>query len=129
MKKSKLIYTAIETSIERSLSAYYYGTPDNKIYVIYKSPYAAPTGKTSFEFTIAKHEQFHYNFAEDKIIENLTHEEPLLTNSIDHPNVILSIVKSSKTCKTHVQAEQLLNSWITQEMGIIGYAEFKSHYK
>jgi len=129
MKKAKLIFTAIETSIERSLSAYYYGTPDNKIYVIYKSPYEAPSGKTSFEFNIAKHEQFHYNYLEDKIIDNLTHEELRRTNCLDHPNLILSIVKSSKTCKTHEEAGQLLNSWITQEMGIIGYAEFKSHYK
>lgn len=116
MKNVKLLFTAKETYIKTPFPAYYYGSPDNKVYVIYKSSYLTPSGKTSFEFIIARHEQFYYNYLEDKILEKYTNKTPFLNSYIDKPNLILSIVKNSKGCRSYENAEELLNILICKEM-------------
>ena len=116
MRKVKLIYKAEETYVKTSFPAYYYGSPDNKVYVIYKSPYLTPSGKSATEFIIARHEQFYYNYLEDKLIEYFTHKTPFLNSFIDKPNLILTTIKSSKSCKSYENAEELLNIWISNEM-------------
>ena len=118
MRNVKLLFTAKETYIKTPFPAYYYGSPDNKVYVIYKSSYLTPSGKTGHEFVIARHEQFFYNYLEDKIIEKYTNKTPFLNSYIDKPNLLLSIVKNSKSCKSDEQAEELLNIWISKEVEI-----------
>ena len=118
MNKVKIIFTAKETYIKTLFPAYYYGSPDNKVYVIYKLSYLTSSGKNGHEFVIARHEQFYYNYIENKIIEKYTHKTPFLNSYLDKPNLILSIVKNSKSCKSYDEAEELLNIWISKEMGI-----------
>ena len=112
MMKVKLIYKAEETYLKTSFPAYYYGALDDNVYVIYKSHYMTPSGKSGYEFVIARHEQFTYNYIEEKLIENLSQKTPFLNSLVDRPNIILANVKTSKSCKSYSEAEDLLNNWI-----------------
>ncbi len=117
MMKVKLIYKAEETYLKTSFPAYYFGASDDRVYVIYKSHYLTPSGKSGYEFVVARHEQFTYNYLEEKLIENLSHKPPFLNSLVDRPNIILTNVKTSKSCKSYADAEELLNIWIKAQSG------------
>ena len=66
----KLIYKAKgnEHYFPTPYPAYYYGMPDNKVYVIYSSHYEIPGGKVGFEFVIAELEEFSYNYEKETLL-------------------------------------------------------------
>jgi hypothetical protein len=70
--KSKpiLIYKAMgnEHYFPTPYPAYYYGIPDNKVYVIYSSHYEIPGGKVGSEFVIAELEEFSYNYEKGTLL-------------------------------------------------------------
>jgi hypothetical protein len=115
MRKVRLIYKAEETYLKTSYPAYYYGSPDNKVYVVYSSSYLTPSGKSRLEFIIARHEQFSYNYPEGRLIEISTQKTPLLNSFVDNRNLILTTLKSFKNCKSYDDAEGLLNQLISQD--------------
>ena len=116
MRKVKLIYKAIETYFPTTNPAYFYGSPDNKVYVVYASPYLTPSGKTSTEFVIVRHQEFSYNYLEERLIENITKKTPFVNSLVDKRNPLFTNIKSFKSCKSYQDAEDLLNKWISEEM-------------
>ena len=74
MKRSKgepkLIYKARgnEHYFPTPNPAYYYGMPDNKVYVIYSRHYEIPGGKVGSEFVIAELEEFSYNYEKETLL-------------------------------------------------------------
>jgi hypothetical protein len=66
----KLIYKAKgnEHYFPTPNPAYYYGMPDNKVYVIYSSHYEIPNGKVGSEFVIAELEEFSYNYEKETLL-------------------------------------------------------------
>jgi hypothetical protein len=68
--KPKLIYEAKgnEHYFPTPYSAYYYGIPDNKVYVIYSNHYEIPGGKVGSEFVIAELEEFSYNYEKETLL-------------------------------------------------------------
>ncbi|HUX95217.1 MAG TPA: hypothetical protein VMV47_05730 [Bacteroidales bacterium] len=68
--KPKLIYEAKgnEHYFPTPYSAYYYGIPDNIVYVIYSSHYEIPSGKVGSEFVIAELEEFSYNYGKETLL-------------------------------------------------------------
>ena len=116
MRKVKLIYKAIETYFPTTNPAYFYGSPDNKVYVVYASTYLTPSGKTSTEFVIVRHQEFSYNYLEERLIENITKKTPFVNSLVDKRNPLFTNIKSFKSCKSYQDAEDLLNKWISEEM-------------
>lgn len=116
MREVKLIYKARETYFPTTNPAYFYGSPDNKVYVVYTTPYLTPSGKTNTEFVIARHQEFSYNYLEERLIENITKKTPFVNSLVDKRNPLFTNMKSSKSCKNHEDAEELLNKWISEEM-------------
>lgn len=116
MRKVRLIYKANETYLKTSYPAYYYGSPDNKIYIIYSTPYLTPSGKSGKEFNIVRHEEFSFNYLERRIIEISTQKIPFLNSLIDKPDLKFTNVKSFKSCKSYEDAEELLNKWVIEEI-------------
>jgi hypothetical protein len=68
--KPKLIYKAMgnEHYFPTPYPAYYYGIPDNKVYVIYASHYEISSGKVGSEFVIAELEEFSYNYEKEILL-------------------------------------------------------------
>ena len=116
MREVKLIYKAIETYFPTTNSAFFYGSPDNNVYVIFAAPYQTPSGKSNTEFVIAKHQEFSYNYMEERLIENSTKKTPFVNSLVDKRNPLFTRVKSFKSCKNYEDAEDLLNKWISDEM-------------
>lgn len=116
MRKVKLVYKAIESYLPTTYPAYYYGSPDNKVYIIYASPYLTPSGKPGLEFIIARHEEFTYNYLEERLIHIYTLKTPLLSSLVDKKNLSFTNVKRFKSCKNYEDAEGLLNKWISEEI-------------
>ena len=116
MRKVRLIYKANETYLKTSYPAHYYGSSDNRIYIVYSAPYLTPSGKSGKEFIIARHEEFTYNYLERRIIEISTQKTPLLNSFIDKPDLKLTNLKSFKSCKSYEDAEELLNKWVIEEI-------------
>ena len=112
----KLLYKAEQTYLKTSYPAHYYGSPDNKVYIIYKTQDLSPTGNSVIEFFIARHEEFGYNYIENKLVELKTKETPLLNSFIDKPNMVISNVENPKNCKSYENALERLNTWIIQEI-------------
>ena len=117
MRKVRLIYKANETYLKTSYPAYYYGSPDNRVYIVYSASYLTPSGKSGKEFFIARHEEFSYNYMEDRIIEIATKKTPLLNSFIDKSGLKVTNIKSYKSCKSYEDAKELLSKWVGQESG------------
>ncbi len=68
--KPKLIYKAMSNKhyFPTPYPAYYYGIPDNKVYVIYSSHYEISSGKIGSEFVIAELEEFSYNYDKETLL-------------------------------------------------------------
>ena len=115
MFEAKLIYKAVESYLPTAYPAYYYGAPDNKVYVVYSAPYTTPAGKSGIEFIIAKNEEFTFNYLEERLVEIATQKTPLLNSLVDKRNLIVTTIKSSKSCKNYDDAEALLNKWISED--------------
>jgi hypothetical protein len=66
----KLIYKAKgdEHYFPTPHPAYYYGMPDNKVYVIYSIHFEIPGGKVGSEFVIAELEEFSYNYEKETLL-------------------------------------------------------------
>ena len=116
MRRLKLIYKAVETYLPTAYPAFYYGSPDNKVYVVYASPYLTPGGKSGREFILARHDEFTYNYLEDHLVEIITKKTPLLSSLVDKRNLRITHIKTYKSCKTYEEAEELLHKWIAQAM-------------
>jgi len=116
MRKARLIYKAVETYLPTVYPAYYYGAQDNRVYIVYSAPYVTPAGKPGTEFIIARHEEFTFNYLEQRVVQIDTQKTPMLSSLVDKRNLKFTNLKSYKSCKTYEDAEELLNKWISEEI-------------
>ena len=117
MRKVRLIYKANETYLKTSYPAYYYGSPDNRVYIVYSASYLTPSGKSGKEFFIARHEEFYFNYLENRILEISLQKPPLLNSFLDKPDLKFTNLKSFKSCKSYEDAEELLNKLVLEMIG------------
>jgi hypothetical protein len=114
--KPKLIYLAKgdEHYFPTPYPAYYYGMPDNKVYVIYSIHYEIPNGKVGSEFVIAELEEFSYNYEKETLLAykdndlwSLTMKEAVC--GWTQKMKIIKTYKMGDTNLTPVTAEAILN--------------------
>jgi hypothetical protein len=112
MKRSegepKLIYKAKseEHYFPTPYPAYYYGMPDNKVYVIYSNHYENPGLKVGFEFVIAVLEEFSYNYEKETLLAYKDNDIWSLTMK----EVVCGWIQKIKIIKTYKMAETRLTS-------------------
>jgi hypothetical protein len=114
--KPKLIYIAKgdEHYFPTPYPAYYYGMPDNKVYVIYSSHYEIPGGKVGSEFIIAELEEFSYNYEKETLLAYKDNDLWSLTvkEAVSGWTQKMEIIKTYKmgdTNLTPVTAEAILD--------------------
>jgi hypothetical protein len=126
MKRSrgepKLIYRARgnEHYFPTPDPAYYYGMPDNNVYVIYSNHCENSGGKAGFELIIAKLEEFSYNYEKETLhaykdnnIWSLTMKEAVCgwTQKMN----ILKTYKMAETRLSPVTARAIMNKFYTSK--------------
>ena len=107
----------MQTHLPTDYPVHYYGSPDCKVYLIYTLPYKTPLGIYRHEFIIARHEEFSYNYKEQKLIDLITNDKnPIsLDFAIDKPFPRIKRIKIIRNCKTYEDAEEILNVLIYEE--------------
>ena len=120
--KPKLIYKAMgnEHYFPTPYPAYYYGMPDNKIYVIYSSHYEIPGGKVGSEFVIAELEEFSYNYEKETLLAYKDNDLWPLTmkEAVCGWTQKMKIIKTYKmgdTNLTPVTAEAIMNKFLVSK--------------
>jgi len=104
--KPKIIYQAMgnEHYFPTPQPAYYYGMPDNKVYVIYSSLYKIPGGKVGSEFVIAELEEFSYNYEKETLLAYKDNDLWPLTMK----EAVCGWTQKMKIIKTYKMAESRL---------------------
>ena len=116
----KLIYKSLERHKPTSFPAFFYGMPDNHVYVVYSKPYKTPSGRGKNEFIVGLLKEFSYDYKEELLFERRQGElKPLFLESfVDKYDPKLKIVKKSKKIKniftSDVLVESFLNNCIKQ---------------
>lgn len=110
----KLIYKSIRSCIPTSFPAFFYGMPDNHVYVVFSNPYKTPSGRDRNEYVVALLEEFSYDFKEELLFERRHGElKPLFLESfVDKYNPKLKIVKKSKKVKNIFTSDLLVETFL-----------------
>ena len=96
---------------------FFFGAPDNRVYVIYALIYEASAGNFGLEFVIARLEEYVYDYEKKKLIDHKYYEKriPLFKNAIEKPEISFEIIESSRIIKTFKEAEKQLNKLIDEK--------------
>jgi hypothetical protein len=107
----KLIYKAKsgEHYFPTPYPAYYFGMPDNNVYVIYSIHYENPSGKVGFEFVIAVLEEFSYNYEKEAVLAYKDNDIWSLTMK----EAVCGWTQKMKIIKTYKMAETRLTPVVT----------------
>lgn len=108
---AKLIHKAQMSYLPTAFSAYYYGMPNGKIYLVYSRFYELGYGKTGLEFVFAIHKEFSYDYDKETIIpkDNINRNLPVFEESIDKPDPKIKIFKIKRNMNSYGEAQILLN--------------------
>lgn len=108
---AKLIHQTHISYLPKAFSAQYYGMPNGKIYLVYPRFYEGGYGKSGMEFVFAVHQEFFYDYENEKIISinNNNNDRPVFAESVDKPDPKIHIVKVRKNLNSFGEAQILLN--------------------
>jgi len=68
---AKLIHKSNITYLPTNLPVQFYGLPDGKVYVIFARFYEIKFQRSDLEYVLAEHQEFSYDYSEEKIIPHL----------------------------------------------------------
>jgi len=122
MKRSKreprLIYKARgdEHYFPTPNPAYYYGMPDNKVYVIYSRHYEIPGGRVGSELVVAELEEFSYNYEKETLLAYKDNDLwPLTMKEAvcgwTQKMKIIKTYKMAETSLTHITAKAIMDKF------------------
>jgi len=117
MRKAIFIWKTFEINAAKTDNSFFFGAPDNKVYVIYSLICEASVGEFGLEFVIARLEGYLYDYKKKKLIDHKYYEKriPLFKNAIEKPDIKFKIIKTSRTIKTFMEAELQLNKLIHEK--------------
>jgi len=106
------------TYFPTSLPVYFYGMPDNKIYLIYARFYDINFNKSGLEFVFAEQEDISINYETGQIItrEYLKIDLNDFKEFVDRPDPRLKIVNVFRNLDTYSEAQVILNE-LAAKMG------------
>lgn len=113
---AKLIHKADASYLQTAFPAHYYGMPSGKIYLVYSRFYRAKTGKTGLEFIFAEHQEFYYDYKNEKIYPHTGRQakSAIFAENIDKPNPKLNILQVKRDLMSYGQAFVFLNKKVTR---------------
>jgi len=116
--KAMLLYKSYMTYFPTSLPVYFYGMPDNKIYLIYARFYDINFNKSGLEFVFAEQEDISINYETGQIItrEYLKIDLNDFKEFVDRPDPRLKIVNVFRNLDTYSEAQVILNE-LAAKMG------------
>ncbi len=116
--KAMLLYKSYMTYFPTSLPVYFYGMPDDKIYLIYARFYDINFNKSSLEFVFAEQEDISINYETGQIItrEYLKIDLNDFKEFVDRPDPRLKIVNVFRNLDTYTEAQVILNE-LAAKMG------------
>lgn len=93
--------------------AQYYGMPDGNVYIIYCHSYKTTSGKSKVKFIIARLKEFSYEYENETLYEmcNGERKPTLQFMVVDKCNQKIEVIKISKTARSYIEAEALLNNF------------------
>jgi hypothetical protein len=91
--------------------AQYYGMPNGNVYIIYCHPYKTTTGRSKLKFVIARLKEFSFEYENETLYELCNGERipTLQFMVVDKCNQKIEVIKITKTARSYIQAEALLN--------------------
>lgn len=109
-RDARLICKSNMTYLPTILPVYFYGMPDDKIYLIYSRFYDVNFDKAGMEFVIAVHEEFSYDYESGKITCHFKEASiPEFIEMIDRPEQRITILKVYRNLDSYSEAKALLN--------------------
>ena len=113
---ARLIHKADASYLQTSFPAHYYGMPSGKIYLVYSRFYRAKMGKTGLEFIFAEHQEFYYDYKNEKIYPHTGRQAktPIFAENIDKPNPKLNILQVKRDLISYGQAFVFLTKKVSR---------------
>lgn len=107
----RLLHKSNNTQLQTSQPVYFYGLPDERIYIIYARFYEISFSKSGLEFVFAILEDYNYDFDSGKIMDANFIEINLLDfqNRLETSDFQIKIHKSYRNIKSFLEAQKKLN--------------------
>ncbi|WP_372946986.1 hypothetical protein [Mariniphaga sp.] len=107
----KLIHQSSMTYLPSKTPVQFYGLPDGKVYLIYTRFYEVKYDRTYLEYVFAEHNEFSYDFENDKLIphDKPKVNTPVFNESVDKPDPKINILKIYRNLSSFAQAREILN--------------------
>jgi hypothetical protein len=98
------------TYLPTSLPVYFYGMPEDRIYLIYSRFYDINFYKSGMEFVIAQHEDFSFDYMSGQIITSHFGKIDVdgFMEMIDRPEQRIKILKVHRNLESYADALNLL---------------------
>lgn len=107
---AKLIHKTNVTYLPTAFPAHFYGMPDGKIYLVFSRFYKEKFRRTNIEFIFAEHQEFTYDYENDKVYQNkMDRNIPVFLELLDKPNPKVNIVKVERNLSSYGEAFLYLN--------------------
>lgn len=110
----KLIFKADVSYLQTVFPVHYYGMSNGKIYLVFSRFHRTKMGKTGLEFIFAEHQEFYYDYENEKIYPHTGRnpKTPVFAETVDKPNPKLNILKVKRDLYSYGEAVNFLNSKI-----------------
>jgi hypothetical protein len=108
---AKLIYKTCTSYLPTAFPAHFYGMPNGEVYLVYSRFYDIKFGKSGLEFVFAIHNEFSYDYENNKVIAlaNNSLNKTIFPESIDKPYPEFRIIEINRDIKSYGEAYNLLN--------------------
>lgn len=108
---AKLIHKSFVSYLPTNFPVQFYGLPDGKVYIIYARFYEIKFQRSGLEFILAEHQEFSYNYEEEKLITfgNQDTKKPVYAELVDKPNPKIKILKVNREFNSFAEAFAQLN--------------------
>lgn len=118
--KPKLIYKSVRTNLPTEFPAFFYGLPDQHVYVVYARPRKMPSGSIHYEYFVAVLEDFMFDYEEELLLHQESGvKKPLYLDSfVDEYNPKQKVIKQVESPNnifiSDLLVESLLHAVINQ---------------
>jgi hypothetical protein len=108
---AKLIHKSNITYLPTNLPVQFYGLPDGKVNVIYARFYQIKFDRSDLEFILAEHQEFYYNYVDEKLFQLGSSETqpPVYSEMVDKINPKIKILKVNREFNSFAEAFVQLN--------------------
>lgn len=107
--KARLIHKTYMTYLPTTLPVNFYGLPDGKVYIIYSRFYEINFDSSGLEFVFAVHEEFLFDYKNEKLLSANLPQQPLIAEMVDKPEPRIKILKVYRSFNSYGQAQNFLD--------------------